>query len=119
MPHIYPIYRQGGIWIRTILKNNKTKIRELVAQRFGYEMNDIALIPRPIVDDDIELSDNILPLEFVIDIGSRMVGKTDEVMMNDLKTDFCGIGSLNEINFGIWVRSFEHSNFIEHKPATG
>lgn len=118
MPHICPVYRASDDWTRAVLKINKTKFRELVAQRFGYEMSDVAVIPRSMSDDEIDLADNILPLEFVIDMGSRMVGKIDDVMMNDLKIDFCGLTGLSEINFGIWIRSFEHNSFVEHKPAS-
>ncbi|MCB9818947.1 hypothetical protein H6788_02080 [Candidatus Nomurabacteria bacterium] len=115
MPHIYPLFRADDNEVRAILKENKTKFRELVSQQLGYSMEDIAVIPKPIAAEDADLADNILRLEFVIDTGSRTVGEVD-VHKQALKADFGNSCDLNHINFGIWIRPFEHSGFVEHKP---
>lgn len=116
MPHIVPIFRADDDEVRAILKKHKTKFRELVAQQLGYELNDTAVIPRPIASEDVDLADNILRLEFVIDTGSRVVADID-IHKDVLETDFGNSCDLNHINFGIWIRSFEHSGFVEHKTA--
>ena len=115
MPHIYTVFPANSDEIRAILKEQKTNIRKSLALCGGYEMSDIAVIPRPISDDDIELADNILPLEFVIDTGSRTVNEA-LALKKALKRAFIEHCGLKHINFGIWVRPFAHSAFVEHKP---
>jgi hypothetical protein len=115
VPHIYPIFQADDNEVRTILREYKTKFRELVSQQLGYDINDIAVIPQPIAAEDVELSDNILRLEFVIDTGSRTVGEVEK-HKQVLEADFGNSCNLNHINFGIWIRPFEYSGFVEHKP---
>src|SRR5579864_2958642 len=88
MPHIHAVFPENP-HIREFLKRNKRKICFAFSKQSGYPMEDIALFPRPIPPADMELTEGVLPLEFIIDSGS----KTD----TDQECLACAIGFKNGI----------------------
>lgn len=117
MPHIRVIFVDHSD-MRSFLMNFKKGLRHSLAKVTGYELGAISLIPEPIRFVDMELADNVLPLEFVIDVGTR-VGTTEAIekcsaaFKERIVRDF---PFLAEINFGVWMRSFLINEFVEHKP---
>ena len=115
MPHVRTLFPDNGR-IRNLIRDNKTLIRMIVSGCTGYRLEEIALIPDIIPHDHADLSENLLPLEFVIDTGTKCSGKTKEVgnlILNDLMVRVPG---LCDVNFGVWLRSMTDNHFAEHKP---
>ena len=132
MPHVRAIFVDSHE-IREFLRQNKTKVRTIVAQVLGYPIDDVAVIPEPIKLEDAELADNILPLEFVIDSGGlKPSGQSREYapdgharaikeqIIHECQGDWLRFdkdrSKANNINFGVWLRFFEDSSFVEYKP---
>lgn len=100
MPHIRALFRDTPE-IRAILKARKTAIRHVVAETLGYEPEDIAFVPEPIRPEDFELTDNMLPLEFVIQAGERWV-KDKMAPKTLVRAIVFQCPELATIAFGVW-----------------
>ncbi len=115
MPHIRALFieDQGTI---TLLLAKKTEIRESVARRTGYTIEKVAFIPDMVPDFLANLSDNMLPLEFVIDAGTRCLTPDTHFMCDAIKADLAQIG-FGSLNFGVWLRGMADNSYHEHKPG--
>lgn len=115
MPHIIPVFPEDPV-IRAFIVEHKTMLREIVANALGYEVNVVALIPNMIHKEDLDMADNLLPLEFIIDTGSSSVTSLRSyvgVIRNNIVRQ---IKDFRQINFGVWPRALP-SEFSEHKPG--
>lgn len=113
MPHIRTVFVDTPA-NRAYIRANKTTIRQIVADRLGYPAEDVAFIPEPIRPEDMDLADNVLPIEFVIDAGERWFG--DEDAADEIRYHILEAPHTNPfIPFGVWVRG-HRSKFAEHKP---
>ncbi len=115
MPHVRVLFvdKEGT---RNLIRDNKGAIRVIVAEATGYSLGEIALFPEMIPRGLEYLTDNMLPLEFIIDVGTRCK-VTDEAISAYIKRAFTvEISQLAAINFGVWVRRMVDSTYAEHKP---
>jgi hypothetical protein len=76
-----------------------------------YDTNDIVLIPHLISDEEMLMSAHVLPLEFVIDIGTQKkpVQDADAEKMRDALIS--NIPALKEVRFGIWIREMSSNGY--------
>ena len=118
MPHVRGLFVENEEMI-AFLRANKTKIRTVVSRHTGYAPELIAFIPDmvPRALALLDLADNMLPLEFVIDVGVRCAGRTKLINGRIKSQLLSGIEGVGRINFGIWLRTLTDNDFIEHKPA--
>lgn len=114
MPHVRMLFVDEPP-MREFLRANKGTIAGIVADVLGYPRDEVAVIPNPIKQDDMELADNVLPLEIVIDSGTRWVNRADEVPHQIRQRILDECDGAKQINFGVWPRSFQ-GGFAEHKP---
>lgn len=114
MPHIRALFIENEE-VKELLRRKKSSIRQGVAMHTGYELEKIAFIPDMIPAGIADLSDNVLPIEFIIDAGKKCLGKTAQINVK-LKHDFAEIIGLKPIQFGIWLRTMTDSDYIEHMP---
>lgn len=116
MPHIRAIFIDD-LTVREPLRFQKTLIRERFAFHSGYGLEQVAFIPERIPKDLLDLTDNLLPLEFVIDGGRKCAGRTVEISTK-MKEDLLRIDEgFRRIKFGLWLRTVTDSNYIEHDPS--
>ena|SRR3989344_6348092 len=116
MPHIHVLLAQSDENLKTIVVQCKTAIRRMVAARLGYPPEDIAVIPRLFSAEEMELSDNMLPLELVVDTGTRPAEIGDQTA-DELRDDILWECIwLRSVNFGIWIKGNKDNGFSEHKP---
>jgi hypothetical protein len=104
--------------VMELLANNKTRVREIVAALTGYDPEAIAVIPEMVSRALLRLSDNLLPLEFVIDAGTKCANRSEDIALaikNAIVTDIPEFGA---VHFGIWFRTMTDNGFVEHKPAS-
>ena len=80
MPHVRTVFVEDP-GIREFLRTNKTTIREAFADILGYPPEDVAFYPQKISSGDAELADNLLPLEFVVDSGTRSLDSESECVL--------------------------------------
>ncbi len=116
MPHIHAILEEKARIIHA-LTECKSRVRQAVSDQFPkYQMRDIALIPRLVTYKEMAMADNLLPLEFVIDLGKldNLLGDSDSDIFRDRLLKLCP--ELKDINFGIWLREMSSNGFSEHKP---
>lgn len=117
MPHIRALFIDTPE-TRSFLRANKTEIRTVVAEALGYPVADIAVIPEPISGDDLDLGDNLLPLELVINSGTRSIDREDECVAQIRQGVLARCDGAAGIQFGIWLRSHPYNAYIETEPAS-
>lgn len=117
MPHTHAIFEDCP-YMRTFIKSNKTTIRQVVADVTGYKLSEVAFFSTPIREEDMELTDNLLPLELVIDAGEgwHKYGDSSAVRtMVNLILERCP--GADAMHFSVWPRALK-SYFSEYKPNT-
>lgn len=116
MSHIRAIFPENESDVIEVLTNHGLELRKALNVEFPkYSVESIAIIPEPLSEKQMKLADNLLSLEFVIDVGKQ------EKPLNDSNSDtlrllflkYCP--KLQSINFGIWVREMPSNGFSEHK----
>ncbi len=116
MPHVHAIFPESEC-TKALLRKNKLAIREAVAKHTGYPLDQIALIPNMVPYNITDLSDNLMALEFKIDVGSKCTGQIKGINPKIRGELLDTIEELRVINFGIWLCAVGENDFIEHKPA--
>ena len=114
MPHIHALFVENEE-VKMLLGEQKTAVREIVAKHTGYPLEAVAFIPNMVPRELEDLTENLLPLEFVIDVGLKCA-ENEERIVAGIKTDLLKL-DFNLINFGIWLRVMETNAFSEHKPS--
>lgn len=118
MPHIRTIFPEREKEVIEILTNNGPIIRRALSTEFPrYPVEEIAIIPEPISDKVMAMADNLLPLEFVIDLGKQGWPLSNDCSERLRKTLIRLCPKLDKINFGIWIRDMSSNGFTEHKPV--
>lgn len=112
MPHIRALFVENE-GTKMLLTEQKTRVREVVAKHTGYSLEEVAFIPDMIPGDLEELAENLLPLEFTIDVGVKCEGCENEVAMA-IRTDLI-LGGFERMPFGIWLRTMSNNAFFEYK----
>ena len=102
--------------MRAFLRDNKKKFGDITAEVLGYPRDQVAVVPDPIRQEDMDLSDNILPLEFVIDAGDRVIDRVEESAEEIKNRILAECPGASKINFGVWLRGLIGA-FVEHKPV--
>lgn len=115
MPHVRALFVEDER-IMNLLREKKLAIREAVGRQTGYSLGEIALIPEMVPAGLQDMADNLLPLEFIIDVGTKCAGQTKSINPK-IKRRLLQIEGLSEINFGVWLRTMSDNDFIEHVPA--
>ena len=117
MPHIRALFVENeDEEIMTLLREKKTAVRKAVAFRTGYTLEEIAFIPEMVPAKLADLAENLLPLEFIIDAGTKCSNPATGFINANLKADLIELG-FAEVHFGIWLRANTDNDFQEHKPA--
>lgn len=117
MLHIRVIFLESNE-IANILTKYGLQIRQALHVNFPqYSVEEIAIIAEPLLEWKVKLSDNLLPLEFVIDIGKQSVplDESHSEHLRDCLLSLCP--KLDNINFGIWLKEMPSDGFSEHKPT--
>lgn len=116
MPHITARFLASGIDTRNLkdlLRSQKSRIRTTIAEALGYPAEDVAFYSSL---EDPELTDNALPLEFVIDSGVRTIDREEECVKHIKELLLKRIPGLKTYSFGIWLETHAKNAFVEHKP---
>jgi len=104
--------------VRLFLERNKGYIREIVSNVTGYDKALIALIPEPISKEDMDLADNVLPLELVIEVGKKLTDEVaadkDAAKIKNMIFTLCD--RADRIHFSVWLRGYPVNGYTEHKP---
>ncbi len=116
MPHIRALFVEDES-IMALLREKKAVIRQAVAVLTDYSLEEIAFIPEMIPATLADLADNLLPLEFIIDGGTKCLDNEKFIGYQLKLTLTEGGGQFSKIHFGIWVRSMAHNHFEEYKPT--
>ena len=114
MVHIHAIFPSNDHVIKLLLRHKK-RICDIVSQRTGYPRRLVTLIPDMVPAPMIELSENMITLEFVINVGSKCFGKESSVG-SQIEQDLSRLDGMRGIKFGIWLRVFAENEHIEHVP---
>ncbi len=119
MPHISAVFLEdGGEGLFEFIRKEKTRIREALAAATGYDLQEIAFIPNILPIWHRQFSDNMLPLELVVDAGNKCLGNEEKVVEVFL-AELLKIHQFQPLNFGIWFRSFSNNSYYEHnKPPS-
>ena len=115
MPHIRPLFPENT-GIRTFLVYSKLIVCDIVSDATGYSTKEIATIPDIVRPEDMEMADNLLPLEWVIRVGSKCVGLVEEQAKEIKKNILAKLPNAREIHFGIWLISPSDAFYVEHDP---
>jgi hypothetical protein len=117
MPYIYATLIHSAEAERVLLQRYKEDIRFVLSTMMGQNMRKIALVPRILSREETSLADNILPLEFVIDLGMWPEGGvTDETSRDFLNMLLGRCPDLEPIKFGIWIKQHKSNGYTEHNP---
>lgn len=117
MPHITARFLASGTGtrnLRELLRLQKSQIRTTIAEVLGYPVEDVTFFSS---QEDPELTDNALPLEIVIDSGVRTINREQECVDRIKELLVQKIPGLKTYHFGIWLKTHERNEFIEHKPT--
>lgn len=121
MPYIRAIFPESEKNVVRILRNREKKlaIRRTLSKIFPkYHVEQIVIIAEPLSRERMELSDNLLPLELTIDIGthSETINDGHSDILTAQLIRYCP--ELNGIHFGVWLKEFSSNGFTEHKPTS-
>lgn len=109
MPHIRVVFPEDPtVW--ELVKKHGIAIRDLVAEELGYDPADVAVIPDIIRGEDEELLVNPLPLELVIQTGTRTLRKTEQHATN-IAAEIKKLDGFETLDFGIWLQPMIGSFF--------
>lgn len=118
MPHIHAIVRDlKDKSVLDALQCYKKDVIFNVSQETGYRREDCALIPRVLTREEMHLSYNLLPLEFVVETGDNPFVLNDEVVNLLLVKIIHDCPLMKNIHFAVWVRGTNGNGFAEHKPT--
>lgn len=109
MPHVRMLFIENEE-LSKILGNNKTKIQQIVAEMTGYTVGEIAIIPEMIPRSIAKLSENLLPLEFIIDCGAK-THNVELLVTESIRTKLRSKAGLRKVQFGVWLRSHPYNHF--------
>jgi len=118
MPHIHMYIPEREKKVRRIMASHGYTLdviwalAELYPQ---YESQDIALISHLISEEEMALSIHVLPLEFVIDVGTQEHLIQDEDAKKLRDKIIKRIPDLRNIRFGVWIREMRNNGFYENK----
>ena len=118
MPHITAVFAETEKAVVNILRNdnNKLAIRNALGAEFPqYPIKNIAIIPKIIAEHHLQFCDNLLPLEFVIDVGKqdRTLNDKDSARLSGRMLAYCP--DLKDVHFGAWLREMSSNGFTECK----
>jgi hypothetical protein len=113
MLHIHVILAGSDAEAVTVLRKYKSKIRQIFADHLRYEMGTLALIPRLLTEPEVELSDNLDRIEFVVDTGSETPrpGESAVFIQAELLEE---IPELRTIKFGVLMRKVPDNSYSKH-----
>lgn len=114
MPHIQVLFIEQPE-VRNFLRKNKSKIRTIIAGVLEYPLEDVAFIPNAISSENLELADNLLPIEFTVNSGTRTLEREDEYAGKIEQSLIDKFDFLAATNFGVWLISHGKNGFVEHK----
>lgn len=116
MPHINAIFIENKE-TRHFLERNANRFRKIVANATGYGIESIAVIPQSIKGADVIIAANTLPLEFVIDVGTKITSPehahelSESIKKSIVKECVGGIA----FHFGVWIRGFPINGYSEYQ----
>ncbi len=118
MPHITAVFAETNEDVASVMRSssNKLAIRNALGAEFlQYPIKDIAIIPKIIPKHHLQFCDNLLPLEFVIDVGkqSRTLNDKDSAKLCRRMLEYCP--DLKDVHFGVWLREMSSNGFTECK----
>lgn len=110
MPHLRVLVNKDSKPAVRWYKANKDKLRDILSAATEYDMADIAVIGELL---DPDLSDNILDIEFVAELGKGGAGKTIEInnAFNILMMERHKLP--DGISAGTWIKSNSDTYFKE------
>ena len=114
MVHIHAIFPSNDHVIKLLLRYKK-RICDIVSQRTGYPRRLVTLIPDMVPAPMIELSENMITIEFVINVGAMCVGK-EVTVGSQIEQDLARLDGLRALKFGIWLRVFGENERLTHVP---
>ena len=112
MPHIRMVFPED-LKVRELVKLHGGTILKLVAEELGYEAKDVAMVPEVIRIENAELAVNLLPLELVIDSGSR-ASENAQRHADNIVAKLARMDGFGELVFGVWLRPMSESKFAGH-----
>jgi len=121
MPHIHMYIPEDEKVVRKIIGSeaHALDIVWALADLFPkYDTNEIVVIPHLISAEEMALSAHVLPLEFIIDIGTQRRALSDEDAQKIRNGFIERIPELAKINFAVWIREMQSNGFCENKPET-
>jgi hypothetical protein len=121
VPHIHALFIHGEnhrVDVLPALKKHKSDIRIIIAEGIGYSLSSVVLIPHEIGDDLMLVADNILPLTFIVDSGSRTPSNLTELAENIKQRilEECD-DSFSRIDFSVWIRPQIPNGYAAHLPS--
>ena len=116
MPHIHVYVPANETKALALATQHKTDIRIAIARLFEYDEQDVTLIGHIIDTGEMALSDNVLPLEFVVDLGTRKTPLSDASAQEALHILTVAAPGITTVHHGIWVREMQSNGFAEHVP---
>jgi hypothetical protein len=126
MPHIRTLFPQTAhfdaaqgqhVTVYNLLRENKNKFRQGFSIASKYPVDVIAVIPDMVPSALDPLSANLLPLELVIDAGTKCIGLCKEVAETFKHYLLVTIPAMQHLHFGIWLRAGAENHYTEHKPG--
>lgn len=117
MPHIRAIFPEHP-HTHVFVGGNRRLICEIVAKHTGYNVDEVALFPEIISEKNSGASHNLLPLEFVIDVGKKIKTEKDAgAIAQRIKEDIVGTCDSPPSHFGIWLRAYSVNEFVDHRTS--
>lgn len=116
MPHIDVVFQKPSNTVLEIFEREKDEIRAVVGSVLDYLPEAVVIIPRILSRVETKLASNMLPIAFVIDMGSR-------TNANQANTDGIRDALVRHVNgmemmhFGIWLRN-AGGKYSEHNPRS-
>jgi len=116
MPHIRAIF-VDTLPNREFIKKRKTAIRQIVSEKTGYPLQQIAFIAEPIRADVWELSENVSPICFVPEIGVKVkTEKQAEACAKKIKAEILKrCLNADKTDFSVWLRGYPVNGHVEHR----
>ena len=116
MPHIHATLPFNAFAEREALKVHKEDIVRILAEFSPYKPDDILLEAKILTREEVELSVNLVPLVFIIDLGTCPEISVDDVYAGMVRGALLRRCSrLRLIHFILWIKRHPDNGVAEHK----
>ena len=113
MPNLVPNLTASDLRLRKVLVECRTEIRNIFAELFNYEVEDISWKPDLMSFNEFSESENVPRFELYVIVGHRNFVNGDAILFKNKIIERCPqlMAELGESGFNVWLTSYSSTDY--------